>query len=90
VSTELPDQTPLPAGTTEELAGLWATPHWYGYLDYHKLYYIVACVWLVNLTFSTLWLRHFRFGPFEWCWRSLTYWKRQPVRLRASTVGESA
>lgn len=77
MSTELPDQTPLPAGAPEELAGLWARPHWYGYLDYYKLYYIVACVWLV----STLWLRYFRFGPFEWRLRSLTYWKRQPMRL---------
>jgi uncharacterized protein len=38
-------------------------------------------MWVVNLTFSTLWLRVFRFGPLEWCWRSLTYWKRQPMRL---------
>jgi len=28
-------------------------------------------------------LRHFRFGPLEWVWRSLTYWQRQPVRLAA-------
>jgi len=23
-------------------------------------------------------MRYFLFGPFEWAWRSLTYWKRQP------------
>jgi uncharacterized protein len=23
--------------------------------------------------FSTVWLKHFRFGPAEWLWRSLTY-----------------
>ena len=60
---------------------VWTPLHWYGYLDYYKLYYCVAAMWLVNLTFSTLWLRYFRFGPIEWCWRSLTYWKRQPMRL---------
>jgi uncharacterized protein len=30
---------------------------------------------------SRIWLSHFRFGPAEWLWRSLTYWKRQPMRL---------
>jgi uncharacterized protein len=60
---------------------VWCKPHWYGYLEYYKVYYVVAAVWTVNLIFSTLWLRHFQFGPIEWCWRSLTYWKRQPMRL---------
>ncbi|MBP6078021.1 MAG: DUF418 domain-containing protein [Xanthomonadales bacterium] len=38
---------------------------------------IIAAQWL----FSTLWLRHFRYGPMEWVWRSITYWKVQPLRL---------
>ena len=59
----------------------WSPLHWYGYIDYFKIYYAVAAMWLINLVFSTIWLRHFRFGPLEWCWRSLTYWKRQPMRL---------
>jgi len=29
---------------------------------------------------SAMWLRRFRFGPFEWAWRSLTYGKLQPMR----------
>jgi uncharacterized protein len=28
---------------------------------------------------SVWWLRHFRFGPVEWLWRSLTYGERQPM-----------
>jgi uncharacterized protein len=60
---------------------VWSPLHWYGYLDYYKLYYCVAAMWAVNLIFSTLWLRYFRFGPMEWLWRSLTYWKRQPMLL---------
>jgi uncharacterized protein len=63
---------------------VWGPLHWYGYMDYYKLYYVVAAEWIVNLTFSTLWLRHFRFGPLEWCWRSLTYWKRQPMLLHST------
>ena len=34
---------------------------------------VVACQW---------WLRYFRIGPMEWLWRSLTYLKWQPLRLR--------
>jgi uncharacterized protein len=31
----------------------------------------------------TLWLRHFRFGPLEWAWRSLTWLRPQPFWARA-------
>lgn len=60
---------------------VWGPWKWYGYIEYYKIYIVVACVWIVNLTWSSIWLRHFRFGPMEWVWRSLTYWKRQPMRL---------
>ncbi|GAA4396566.1 DUF418 domain-containing protein [Nibrella viscosa] len=55
---------------------------YYGRLAYHQLFYVVAGVWLFQILFSAVWLQYFRFGPFEWLWRSLTYWKRQPMRLR--------
>ena len=42
---------------------------------------IVAAIWAVQLVLSPLWLRYFRFGPFEWLWRSLTYWRLQPMRI---------
>jgi len=29
---------------------------------------------------SGLWLKWFRFGPVEWFWRSLTWWRWQPMR----------
>ena len=35
-----------------------------------------------QLWLSPLWLRSFRFGPVEWLWRSLTYWRRQPMRVQ--------
>ncbi len=53
---------------------------YFGKLAYHQLYYVVAGVWIINLIFSAIWLRFFRFGPLEWGWRSLTYWRRQPWR----------
>jgi uncharacterized protein len=54
----------------------------YGKLQRYQLYYIVAGIWVIQMIVSPIWLRHYRFGPLEWCWRSLTYWKRQPMRLQ--------
>ena len=39
----------------------------------------VALGWAVMLGFSALWLRHFRQGPVEWLWRSLT--EGRPIPL---------
>ncbi|HMO65673.1 MAG TPA: DUF418 domain-containing protein, partial [Verrucomicrobiota bacterium] len=52
----------------------------YGRLQRFDLYYVVVALWAVHLLVSPVWLRHFRFGPLEWAWRSLTYWQRQPLR----------
>jgi uncharacterized protein len=41
---------------------------------------IVLGIWVLQLIVSPLWLRRFRFGPLEWLWRSLTYWRLQPLR----------
>jgi uncharacterized protein len=51
----------------------------YGSLDLSSLMWVVGAIWLLQLIISPLWLRYFRFGPLEWMWRSLTYWKRQPM-----------
>jgi len=53
----------------------------YGKLERYQLYYVVLAIWVFQLAVSPIWLRRFRFGPLEWCWRSLTYWKRQPMRI---------
>lgn len=35
---------------------------------------VIACaVFLIQVLYSNVWLRYFRFGPFEWGWRMLTY-----------------
>ena len=41
---------------------------------------VVLGIWTIELIISPLWLRYFRFGPVEWLWRSLTYWRVQPMR----------
>ena len=43
---------------------------------------VVAAIWAFQLVVSPLWLRHYRFGPFEWLWRSLSYWRLQPMATR--------
>jgi uncharacterized protein len=65
---------------------VWGPLKWYGYMEYYKIYIVVLCMWIVNMAWSSVWLRYFQFGPMEWVWRSLTYWKRQPMRLQAGEV----
>lgn len=42
--------------------------------------WIGIALFAAQLAFSRRWLRRYRFGPFEWLWRSLTYGRRQPMR----------
>lgn len=44
---------------------------------------LVACLLLfaAQIGISRWWLGRFRFGPAEWLWRSLTYGRRQPMRV---------
>ena len=44
---------------------------------------IVVAVWAFLLVFCPFWLQRFRFGPFEWLWRSLTYMKLQPIKVES-------
>lgn len=52
----------------------------FGKLQRYEIYYVVAVTWLVQIIFSHAWLRYCRFGPMEWLWRQLTYWKRFKLR----------
>lgn len=53
---------------------------WYGHLARWQLYLVVAAIWLAMLLWSMPWLVRFRFGPFEWLWRSLS--RGSPQRMR--------
>jgi uncharacterized protein len=59
----------------------------YGKMQRWHLYAIVLGVWVLQMAASPIWLNYYRFGPMEWLWRSLTYWKKQPMRRR-SDVGK--
>jgi len=42
---------------------------------------LVIGIWTALIMICNSWLARYRFGPLEWLWRSLTYRKRQPMRL---------
>ncbi|HEY6917281.1 MAG TPA: DUF418 domain-containing protein, partial [Allosphingosinicella sp.] len=54
----------------------------YGRLERWQLYPIVFAAWALMLSWSKPWLDRFRYGPFEWLWRSLARWQMQPMRRR--------
>jgi uncharacterized protein len=45
---------------------------------------LAVAIFATLMLLSTWWLKHFRFGPAEWFWRTLTYGKLQPMRLQPS------
>ncbi|MGC4100643.1 DUF418 domain-containing protein [Ferruginibacter sp.] len=52
----------------------------FGKLQRYEAYTVVLSIWLFQIIFSNIWMRYFLYGPFEWLWRSLTYWKKQPFK----------
>ena len=52
---------------------------WYGKFGAFGGLLLSVSLFALQIVASRWWLRHFRFGPFEWLWRSLTYWKKQPM-----------
>jgi uncharacterized membrane protein YeiB len=44
-----------------------------------------AAILVVQAVWSPLWLRRFRYGPLEWSWRVVTYWRRIPIGAEAGT-----
>ncbi|GLX78304.1 hypothetical protein tinsulaeT_16440 [Thalassotalea insulae] len=52
----------------------------YGTVERREQILVVLAIWVFQLWFSSYWMKHFRFGPFEWLWRSMTYGRLQPLR----------
>ena len=53
---------------------------WWGYLSRWQLYPLVVVVWALMLLWSQPWLERYRYGPFEWLWRSLSRGEAQAMR----------
>ncbi|HEY0013987.1 MAG TPA: DUF418 domain-containing protein [Allosphingosinicella sp.] len=62
----------------------------FGDLRRIELWIVVAAMWAVMLLWSKPWLERFRYGPFEWLWRSLSRWEIQPMRRRAEIAAAAA
>lgn len=52
----------------------------YGHLSRAQLWLAVVPAWIFMLLWSKPWLDRYRYGPFEWLWRSLARWQLQPMR----------
>ncbi len=52
----------------------------FGELNRPQLYLVMVAVWVIMLAWSKPWLERFKYGPLEWLWRCLTYWKLFALR----------
>ena len=50
---------------------------------------IAVAIFAVEVVLAHLWLRHFRFGPLEWLWRTAVYAKPQPRRTARNAAHSS-
>ncbi|MCK5497461.1 MAG: DUF418 domain-containing protein, partial [Hyphomicrobiaceae bacterium] len=47
-----------------------------------QVLFVIIVVWIGQVVFSVIWMKRFHYGPTEWLWRSLTYFKAQPLWRR--------
>lgn len=52
----------------------------YGEVEVWQGIILTVMIFAMQVLVSRWWLIRFQFGPFEWLWRSLTYWRLQPMR----------
>lgn len=53
---------------------------WFGRVSLLTAELIALPILALQVMISSLWLRRFRYGPVEWLWRVLTYWRVLPMR----------
>ena len=63
---------------------------WFGSVERTQQLQIAICIWLFQLALSPIWMSIFQYGPAEWIWRSLSYWKIQPILRQSKTDGIQA
>jgi uncharacterized protein len=52
----------------------------YGRVNIWQGMILTLAIYVVQVIWSYYWLQHYRFGPMEWLWRTLTYGKKQKMR----------
>lgn len=55
----------------------------YAELERYQLAIMCVGIWIVQITYSNLWLIWYKQGPLEWLWRSMIYGRIQPNRRNA-------
>jgi uncharacterized protein len=58
----------------------------FGRVSRAEAWLVVPLLWLLMLAWSKPWLDRFRYGPFEWAWRSLARAKLQPMRKPSAAL----
>ncbi|MCC3355539.1 DUF418 domain-containing protein [Bacillus sp. REN16] len=56
----------------------------YGKVELYIGFLLTIAIFIIQILLSSLWLKKFRFGPFEWVWRTFTY--AQKVDIRKKTI----
>ena len=62
---------------------------WFGKVHPAAMVVLTVVIFGIQVLLSNWWLRRFRFGPLEWVWRTLTYMRIQPLRVRPAAVAAS-
>ena len=62
---------------------------YFGEMERTSQFLLVIIISVAQLIWSPLWLHWFRFGPFEWAWRCLTYWSFQGISRQKQVIPES-
>ncbi|MEJ7645071.1 MAG: DUF418 domain-containing protein [Chryseolinea sp.] len=52
----------------------------FGKMQRYEVYLVVLAIWVFQVVYSNIWMRLYFYGPCEWVWRSLTYWRPQPFK----------
>jgi len=60
----------------------------YDTLSRAEAWLLAPAFWLIMLLWSKPWLDRYRYGPFEWLWRSLSRLELQPMRKMVPAVAE--
>lgn len=54
---------------------------WVGTIPSRFSFLMALGLIVIQMALSSWWLKNFRYGPVEWLWRSLTHFKRYPLRF---------
>ncbi|MGX6444531.1 DUF418 domain-containing protein [Neobacillus sp. K501] len=59
----------------------------YGQISYLQSLIVCIVIYVIQLLFTTIWLRYFSFGPLEWIWRMITYIEVPPMKKQLKEKG---